>query len=102
MPSNNDGTLEVLPDSTLVALNEDVEITLSDGNKLRLPKGTPATLKQRTWVTIEQDGLSLPPDFGPILIPGTMTTTRPPSMVFYSFYRSGQKVQLETNGGKLN
>jgi Tc toxin complex TcA C-terminal TcB-binding domain/Concanavalin A-like lectin/glucanases superfamily len=99
--SNNKGTLEVLPDSTLVALTADMEVTLSDGNKLKVSKGTQIFLPDGTGVTIEQDGVNLPPDFGPILVPGTMTTTRPLSMVFYSIYDSKREVRIEANKGKL-
>jgi Tc toxin complex TcA C-terminal TcB-binding domain/Concanavalin A-like lectin/glucanases superfamily len=99
--SNNKGILEVLPDSTLVALTADVEVTLSDGNKLKVSKGTQIFLLDGTGVTIEQDGVNVPPDFGPILVPGTMTTTRPLSMVFYSIYDSKREVRIEANKGKL-
>jgi hypothetical protein len=91
-PSNNDGTLEVLPDSTLVALNDDIEWKFPDESTLKASKGTHVFLPHGTWVRLQdQDGTVT-------LLPGTMKTTEPLAMVFYL---GGSEIQVEANKGIL-
>jgi hypothetical protein len=80
---NNDGTLAILPDSTLVSLESDLEITLLGGEKLKISKGTQIFIPDDTSVKIlSDDGVSI--TSGPtVKLPGTMVlTTQPRGMRF--------------------
>jgi len=72
LPKSDDGTLVVLPDSTLVALAADLEVTLSggdtllEGTQIFLPDGTTVTLAGGSAVTL----------------PGSMVVTQPRGMQF--------------------
>jgi Tc toxin complex TcA C-terminal TcB-binding domain/Concanavalin A-like lectin/glucanases superfamily len=87
LSSNKDGTLEVLPGSTLVALDKE---TVPEGSNLPVPQGTQIFLPDGTWVKLP-DGRIFP-------IPGTMTRTQPPVMVFYF---ATLRIPIKANEGKL-
>lgn len=70
---NYNGTLEVLPHSTLVALHED---TIPVGSNVPLPGGTRIVLPDGTWVRLEEDK-------PPLSVPGNMATTQPLVMILY-------------------
>ena len=85
--SNSDGTLVVLPDSTLVSLAADLEVTLSGGNKLKVSEGTQIFLPDETAVKLVGGS--------EVKLPGSMVVmTQPRGMRF-------SQTQVVANGEKL-
>jgi Tc toxin complex TcA C-terminal TcB-binding domain/Concanavalin A-like lectin/glucanases superfamily len=96
LPSdNNDGTLSILPDSTLVSLENDIEVeVLPGGEKKNVSRGTQIFLPDETAVSILANGSTTP---GPTInLPGTMVlTTQPRGMRFTLTDGSNRDVHFE-------
>ena len=75
----NDGTLVVLPDSTLASLEDNLEILLAGGEKLKISKGTQFFIPDEIAVTILSDDGTTSVTPGPtVKLPGTMVLTTSP------------------------
>jgi hypothetical protein len=91
VPKSDDGTLVVLPDSTLVSLAADLEVTLSGGDKLKVSKGTQIFLPDGTIIKLAGGS--------EVTLPGSMVVmTQPRGM---RFRLPDGSAQVIANGEKL-